>query len=105
MRRTVVCGDGLMRTGTVIYIGETFETLEFKGRGGNWRESFYRPIPEERLAGSLRTYRKPMKGRLSPDEIKMLEQPLGNRELAKLLGRDEDGIARARRIRGIRRAK
>ncbi len=40
--RLTRCSDGHNRTGTVVYIHPygIFETLEFDGRGGKWREAF-----------------------------------------------------------------
>lgn len=107
MRKTVVCGDGLMRTGTVVYIHpeHRFETLEFEGRGGNWRESFYLPIPIGRLASGEDAHGHapqlhPSYGRnrqFTDEQIRVLTSDMTLKQMAATLGCDKSTISKWRK--------
>lgn len=88
MRKTVVCSDGLTRTGTVIYIGPIFQTLEFEAIGGRWRESFFLPIPPDRLAENVDGPRQKSQQRIFSAEEQqiILSDNLTINQMAERLG-------------------
>ena len=88
MRKTVVCGDGMTRTGTVIYIGPIYETLEFEAHGGRWRESFFLPVPPDRLAESVDGPHQKSQQRIFTAEEKqiILSDKLTINQMAERLG-------------------
>lgn len=102
MRKTVTCGDGRTRTGTVIYIGPIFQTLEFEGKSGNWREAFFLPVPPDKLACGSEQHDPILGKRYTAAEIRVLYEPISNREAAEKIGRSLKSVQDARNMRGIR---
>ena len=100
-KRSVRCGDGIQRTGTVIYIHpeHRFAVLEFQGRMGRWRESFILRRPEleiNRPAGRNVISGIP-KRRFSAEEDRIVASAK-TADAVKALGRSKSSILNRRKL-------
>lgn len=93
---SVVCCNGLRRTGKIVYIHPDgiFAVLEFEGRSGRWREAIMLRRkdrePNEPKSSSGRKY-APRK-LYTPEEDRRILQAKNLRELSEVLGRPEGSL-------------
>ena len=100
-KKAVQCYDGLIRTGTVVYIHpeHRFAVLEFQGRMGRWRESFILRRPEleiNRPAGRNVISGIP-KRRFSAEEDRIVASAK-TADAVKALGRSRSSILDRRKL-------
>ncbi len=97
-KRSVRCGDGIQRTGTVIYIHprHIFAVLEFPGRMGLLRESIYLRRPTLEI-NEKSNYARIERKRYSKDDDRTI-MSTSAADAAKALGRTNASIWQRRAV-------